>query len=59
LQYLEEPLIQALREKQFENFKARDEELMRTLFRWMQKHMTLEMESSQYEGTTGGGNYDQ
>ena len=59
--------MQALREKHFEKFKDRDEELMRTLFRWMQKHMTLEMEylgaatplemeSLQCQGTPAGCN---
>ena len=43
--------MQALREKHFENFKEREEDLMRILFRWMQKHMTSYVESSQHQGS--------
>ena len=48
-QYMEEPLIESLREKMWDDFHEHEEVLYRRLFHWMQTIMSSECKAIEYK----------
>ena len=49
LQYFEEPLVEALREKLWGQFTDHEEDLIRRLFSWIQEFLTSEVTAIEYK----------